>query len=171
MRGASGSVNCSFCNVLVKQVFALTSELSGGGIRTRKLARRHGGMSHEWRTRLFTGYKCAIVEHFPCFSSLVELNFLPCCQSKRTLCREGAANYIPRVCVQLKKTNLLPHSSAHNLHGSIEHHLHTNRPAHKPAKQASVTRVDPYYYTQTKPLLCVTFSPFLCTRPVNRFLY
>lgn len=69
-----------------------------------------------------------------CFSSLVELNLLPCCLSKHTLCCEGAANYIPRVCAQLKKTNLLPHSSAHNLHGSIEHHLHTNRPAHKPSK-------------------------------------
>lgn len=45
--------------------------------------------------------------------------------------------------VQLKQANLLPHNSAHNLHGNSEYHLHTSRLKRKHSKEASVTGVKP----------------------------
>lgn len=55
VRCVHASVNGSFCSVLAKQVFPLTSELRGG-IRKRKLAERDRDRD-EWSTRWLTGNK------------------------------------------------------------------------------------------------------------------
>lgn len=64
--------------------------------------------------------------------------------------------------VQLKQANLLPHSSAHNVHGNSEYHLHTSRLKHKHSKEASVTSIKPDTQTKPQPLI---FSPSFHTLP------
>lgn len=79
-----------------------------------------------------------------------------CCAAKHK-------HHVMRVCVhhpqglsvQLKQPNLLPHISAHNMQGRVEHHLHTSRLVHKQKNQVSQEAKCTF---QLQPTLDLIFS-------------
>lgn len=124
---------------------------SKGGIRMRKLEDRHRGtvMNGLQGCQRGTNVSLQSIRHILPTSegySLAEVNFLyalSCCLHTHIHSVVRGLYTTSPGFVQLKQANLLPHNSAHNLHGNSEYHLHTSRLKHKHSKEASVTSIKP----------------------------